>query len=531
MQTVFCVILLLGIFAAWVTVRLKHLPGDETSIFIILVIATLVGISLGSAHGALVILYSSFALPSQRAAAIYACLFFVPVLAFGFAFLGGRTRYRRLLSLATTDVEQIPEGRFIHNTTQDLCKQMKVTSRVNLLCLKAPGFSPVAFAVSKSQSVVLLPRNLWDLARLACAGDRSLMQHLVRLVLAHEIAHVVNGDVRYVPFLALASALLSSCFLVIAVLCWLISHVSINETTAILQPRLMSVLISGFVFLALLIRFIIAKRERMADRTAREYLPPQWIERLTGERSDTVQEPCPLESFVVLVRPINPCSRSVMGFALCTPTDKLLNWVGRHIGWDSVAAFRDRLRSRIHSLRLSATHKDMEHSSRVWNMIATAVFGVFLFVIFEAVTLQDFEFFWLKQHPRAQQHLQTSFLHAIDGWSQLQKQDAVAKLNRSLGPFAIALAMTGIFSWTVRRLRAAEPQNVSRGLLRITGWSLFICFCFLSLRLLWEVEAIPSVVDFRFLRPDPLAVCGWFILLTFGHIFWQMWISPKKNDA
>lgn len=515
--------------------RAEHLPRDETSVLVILIIMALLGICLSSAHAGLVILYANAALLSRKSTVVYGILLFLPMLSVIAALFVARAGYRHLLSSAT-DVRKANAGEFFEGVSSELCGQMNVNREVKVMCLNdsAPASndypcSPLAFALSPRRPIVLLPANMWNLALSACRGDVLLAKELVRLVLAHEIAHIRNGDVLYVPFLSIISGLLIWAFIVIMALSWLFGRLKADATLTILEPRLTSIMFSGFIFLALLIRFTMARREQLADHTAAQFLPPDCLKQLTEQPS--ADQLSPLEQFLVSICSISPCSRSVMGFSIRGPADRFWDWVAYRIGMNSVRMFREKLRARFQEIRLrERQHWIRERWFRFVTVIMAAFLGAFLFGIFEAAILQDFELFWVEQNPHGQTHLRQSFLKAISGWSQLQSGNLLMKIDHSLGPFSIGLVMAIIFAMVMRRRWAANRPFQEGMMFQIAGWTAFMCFCFLFIRGFWVIAPIPTVPNFLFMRPNPLMVCFWVVVLNISYGIWTAWRAMGNND-
>jgi len=164
------------------------------------------------------------------------------------------------------------------------------------------GDGPFVLGASRRRFKLILPSDLHDRALRACGGDKQLAAGLMRLVIAHELAHVRNGDVRFLPLLTTIRLVFPWCFAVIVICSLLAGAFATQDLATSLARGMVGIMTVGGVSLWVLLKLALRERERLADATATLFVSPGLLTRLTRTTHDHETPPPPLEAFLVGLR-------------------------------------------------------------------------------------------------------------------------------------------------------------------------------------------------------------------------------------
>ena len=177
---------------------------------------------------------------------------------------------------------------------QEMLSTMRAARPVRLTERTGHQHSPYvcdAFFISPQ---VIVSSDISETALEACQGDTGLAQELMRLVFAHELAHIRNRDSLIVPLLGVIRYVFP--VTVVALICICLLSLRMDSDLAVITKPVVGLLISSGVVLTILIHSLQNARESLADATAVLFIAPQAMQRLIGS---TPENPSPLERFIV----------------------------------------------------------------------------------------------------------------------------------------------------------------------------------------------------------------------------------------
>lgn len=189
----------------------------------------------------------------------------------------------------------VPEP--LNNMIADLAADIHLTKPVVPVC----GWSRRSPAVTESigKYFVIIPTDFEDTATRAAHGNREQADALIRLVIAHELAHAKTGDTKQLPLLRASRWLwIASTTGLIALVC--ARFFSDHDLAFLLRPVvLLGILVSGVSLL--LSRLVSEAKERYADGLASTLVAPEMLRELvTAGR--TASETSVLQNYLVLLQ-------------------------------------------------------------------------------------------------------------------------------------------------------------------------------------------------------------------------------------
>lgn len=282
--------------------------------------------------------------------------------------LGHRDVMRRLRARCQPDEEQVRSDPGLSREVAALCHEMGLARPVTLLSTSEVGVSPMVYGRSPRDSVLIIPQNLRALCALATAGDRTLASHLARFVLAHELAHIRNGDVRITPLLMALHGPWVAGWVALVIAYW--THRFARVDPILSQATLAGCYLLGaeILLVAWMSRSILAERERLADATAVLYSPPKVVDALTQRE----QGMSSLERFVALLRPSRIMARraqSFLGVDVPRSIPASLRWLIPETIPGRVRSFRKALLNRTGQARRRTAVLDARAGQRWWTAL------------------------------------------------------------------------------------------------------------------------------------------------------------------
>jgi len=203
-----------------------------------------------------------------------------------------RRFYGQLRHLCAESHDPVVVESFTH-----LSELMRLGKRVELMTAPQHGFSPYVVIAGFNRCILVVPANLRSMCMTACDNDYQLAVSLIRVILAHEMAHFVTKDAVLVPFTrGFRSYMALSAVLLVGVSLALVQYPDV-ALRGIVQPALVLSCCVGALVVALTVRFGYA-RERVADAAATLAVQPSDLESLLASSSQGVS---PLEAFLFIL--------------------------------------------------------------------------------------------------------------------------------------------------------------------------------------------------------------------------------------
>ncbi|MBM4103129.1 MAG: hypothetical protein FJ263_03640 [Planctomycetes bacterium] len=195
---------------------------------------------------------------------------------------------------------------------KSIAHSMEIKARISPISSNISDISPYVIGTSK-ECYIVLPSNYDSLLEGAC-GDNGLKEGLGRLILSHELAHIKNGDIYLLPIYWVITKPLKWFCLASIVLYFCIKYcINPSSTVMLFAGNLIPLNITVFCFLYISIRYLLKKREQLADAVATLFTHPDTVQQLTLESGTML---APLEMFIFSLITRSPLNRFCFGYAL-----------------------------------------------------------------------------------------------------------------------------------------------------------------------------------------------------------------------
>ncbi len=167
-------------------------------------------------------------------------------------------------------------AKFLHNKEENRHLEAVVHEVSDDLGIKRPVetfFTPTChgpnvIGTNPSNAILVFPSTISHQISMACQHDSDQSQALSRLVIAHELSHIRNGDIRFLPLLHAVQNYLPTCLaLIITAYLITLGSEGASQITELVTPSLRFFLIGGLL-LVILMKWAMQQRERLADATA-----------------------------------------------------------------------------------------------------------------------------------------------------------------------------------------------------------------------------------------------------------------------
>jgi len=206
---------------------------------------------------------------------------------------------------------------WVKATAKRICEEMAVPYRVAVMSSTSPGISPyVAKHLGRRYSLVV-PSNLRVLVRDACEGDPHRAEGLLRLVLAHEIAHIKNRDLSVLPLVWAVRHPLKWWFIAMVTTYYMARYGFADPLVLLIGGPLTGPLIASAVVITAAFHSLLRHRERLADATATLYVTPDMVKTLTSRDSSGLAV---VEKLILAFSAPPLLHKSYLGFDIGTQT-------------------------------------------------------------------------------------------------------------------------------------------------------------------------------------------------------------------
>jgi outer membrane protein assembly factor BamB len=332
--------------------------------------------------------------------------------------------------------------------------------------IRANAHGPFVTGVSRHRFQLALPGDLDERVARACGRQRHLAAGLLRLVLAHELAHVRNGDIQFLPLLTAALRLLPWCFAAIVAVLLLLQTLGTEVTVSKLASGMLGITIVGGMALWILLKLALRERERLADATATLFLSPATVRRLTRSGHGEEEALSPLAAFLAGLRIRSPARKRVLGFSGGDGHRSAARWRS----WTSIARsgeepveFARAVTERSRAL-VRKQHALLELLSQNWPAaVAAGLVAGLLLAAFAHFLAIDFFGCLLAYRAKPTHPVSGGFLKAYPMWSQTQSDSVGWTVAHTLAPLiaGMLLAATALLPWrdAARKSSAASQRG------------------------------------------------------------------------
>jgi hypothetical protein len=330
---------------------------------------------------------------------------------------------------------------------------------------------PSVLGLSRRRFKILLPRDLDERALRACGGDPQSAGCLLRLVMAHELAHVRNGDVWFIPLLTSIRRIFPWCLGIIVISSFLAEALAARERAILLTRVLVGMMALGGVSLWVLLKLALHERERLADATATLFVSPESVARLVQSTADCGTTPPRLGAFLLGLRLRLTNRRRFLGFdAALDEKDRLWrHWLTLLVRKsNTIAEFQRELAARSDALRQKRHAVGRFFDSNWQAVVPAGIVAGLLLAAFAHFVVADFFACLLQFGGGTGDAVAAGFLEAYRIWTHEQDQSLGWNVARTLAPLVagMLLAGTAFLPWrdAARQVGSASHHALNSGL-------------------------------------------------------------------
>ncbi|HOX02148.1 MAG TPA: PQQ-binding-like beta-propeller repeat protein [Candidatus Paceibacterota bacterium] len=517
-KTVYFLILLLALLGApaiWVfTGEPRNPPTHQTNLLIAASWITLAMLSLVAGYAGFLILITEVIARSPGVTWILgALLLMVPLAAVQtlFHMYWRPLRAYRQAPVSPTIAE--PNDIPISSVVGQLRHDMGINPSTPLVHALRPGEAPCAVGVSRTRAAILLPPNLGEMALDACHGDSTRATQLIRLVLAHEMAHIRNGDVAMLPLRAVITGPLPVFLAIIWLIYLLIRRPGLDTGLQIGGGPAIAFSLLAILGLILLLRLVTVERERLADATASLFMDPDVLGFLTAPPSGTPAGKSPLARLLFQMRAFSSLSHSFLGLPVprVYPSLSWVQWFSRRM---TPASFFQQSAWRSFLL---TTKQALFAAHPAGNLASAVIAGITAGFVFSGLAIV---LFYAQLHTAiatgavAGKTLEEQFFWMMNHWPPRPDEALLLLFYFQFAPVAAAILATSLLLLPIRDLPTAFTELRSSGLRQLGVRLLLMMVVFGISSFLIQSLARPPVTIWSVARLSASGACGWIIILT-----------------
>ncbi len=329
---------------------------------------------------------------------------------------------------------------------RDLVEEMGLPQRTIEKTGQSPA-GPFISGISQHHFRIFLPPDLDARVINYSHNDPAIGRSLLRLVLSHELAHLRNGDMGYIPLLTAARQTLPLCLLLASLYALLVHAFGSTSMVSTLPRSMVGFMVTGGISLYFLLTLFLRARESLADATSTLFLSPSALKRLIqpSQSDDTLAGP--LESFLFDSRLKSQGRRAVGDFVpriVTRPLEHLRAGFRFLTRSDTVEQFQHDTLLRVRAVL---------HKKRTLSQPATELFlGVIAAGILAALVMSalahfvtiDFMTLLLETRPAPNEPIIAGFLKASELWSSEHNASPTWIHVRTLVPLITSLLLAAV---------------------------------------------------------------------------------------
>lgn len=209
------------------------------------------------------------------------------------------------------DYVESPDFQDLVLLVNDLKDEMGIKAHIRVRISKHESTTPAIVGSLSSSAILVLPARFLQTVSMCADDDSETAKNLLRFVLAHELAHVKNGDVSLLP---IVTALKSGIIVSLIILGVALATVGGSSSFYAALP-LMKFLPATWCFALGLAYFTLNKKEELADAVAGLYISPKAQHELLQPKMENDLSACPMELFVFALSSRTAWPSRYLGFA------------------------------------------------------------------------------------------------------------------------------------------------------------------------------------------------------------------------
>jgi hypothetical protein len=444
---------------------------------------------------------------------LLAASFWTPLLGLFLAYLRPQSwhSFKETLSFSS---EGDNNGSTIRNVVEDVSKALGLNQTIPTI-YPPNCFNPQVIGTRPDNAVLVLPPTLATQTLNACKGDRILTQALLRVVVAHELSHVRNGDIRFLPLLLALRRYLPICFgiiLAMVILAKLIAGDTLGLRMAI--PSLRLFIFSAFL-LGLLTKLALTQRERLADATAVLVVQEEDLRKILLKREGGYS---PWERLLFSFRCSSSFADAVLGLRMAQPAGlwgtRWRSYFFRQKTSTSLEAIRRSDNTRLNELIDKMVSFPLDNRPSWASLIALSAIAGIILAGFSYFLLLDFMMFSQAYQVLPDVSLTSGFRQAHHDWLLVQKQNLWWVGSRQLLPVLLSCLLVGGALLPLRDLPHGFGFISSKHQFQAVIYILAALFFTALFYLFLAPSRLSEFPSFPALTVSPLQFLAWLLVVS-----------------